>query len=310
MNPSLPLPPNFVNAHATATSRPPSKTPHSRENLLSRPFGTEIISTHKPGVKTPGYSHASLRDGPSVVRPLLASIAAFGLCIGSASALELNFDQAVYEVSPGDSVALTVAFNQPVPNDLDAYALRLLFPADAVALDDGDIDIVSELDHDLFAEGPAERNVTSTSATLRGFADFFEGPYDGTAFVTFHVTVPINAPGGEHVLQLGVADPDGNNFIDGAQAVIDDQIAFGAATLNVDVPVPETIEPIFRNATTGHVGASFSGIPGREYRILASANLQDWSPIVTLTAAQDGTFSFTDTEAAEFSSRFYRVWTD
>ena len=240
----------------------------------------------------------------------LAIVAAFALGAVSAAAIEIDFDQAGYTVDPGDTLELTVALDQPVPNGLDAYALRLSFPTGTVSLDESDIAIVSELDHDLFAEGPADRNVTGASATLRGFADLSEGAYSGTAFVTFHVTVPINAPGGDHQLQLGLADPDGNNFVDGARNVIDTELVFGTAALNIVVPVPETIDPLSLDPLTGSVSAAFRGIPGRDYRIQASTNLQDWSTIRIVTADQTGAFGFTDTDAPDFPRRFYRARTD
>jgi hypothetical protein len=48
--------------------------------------------------------------------------------------------------------------------------------------------------------------------------------------------------------------------------------------------------------------------PGGTCYIDASTNLSaEWLPIVTLQAAQDGTITFTDTNAVQYPTRFYRL---
>jgi hypothetical protein len=53
---------------------------------------------------------------------------------------------------------------------------------------------------------------------------------------------------------------------------------------------------------------SFSGSAGISYTVRASANLLNWLPIGTATQTPSvGTFQFTDTQATNYSKRFYRV---
>ena len=47
--------------------------------------------------------------------------------------------------------------------------------------------------------------------------------------------------------------------------------------------------------------------PGGTYHIQASTDLVQWAQMVTLPAAQDGTINFTDTNAAQYPTRFYRL---
>ena len=58
--------------------------------------------------------------------------------------------------------------------------------------------------------------------------------------------------------------------------------------------------------TNGLPRISLSGLPGDVCRILASPNLVDWQTIATILNAS-GTVQFTDTDATNFSSRFYRM---
>ncbi len=52
------------------------------------------------------------------------------------------------------------------------------------------------------------------------------------------------------------------------------------------------------------------GEPLTDYRIEASENLENWTPIRTgTTSADDGTFDFVDEDAINFTSRFYRATT-
>jgi hypothetical protein len=226
--------------------------------------------------------------------------------------LGLNFNQPVYEVSPGDTVELRVAFAAPVPNGLDAYGLRLTYPAGSLMLTAADIAIVPALNHDLFAQGAASRHVTTGAATIQGFADFAAGPYMGTAVVTFRVTVPSAAPAGNYTLQLGLADPGGNNFVNGNMQVIDNTISFGSATLVVNGSGGALLRftEITRTAQTGHVRLRLSGSPGGSYTIQASTNLSTWNNLATMTAAPDGSFEYTDANAGQFLRRFYRSKSD
>ncbi len=65
-----------------------------------------------------------------------------------------------------------------------------------------------------------------------------------------------------------------------------------------------------RNAS-GHIVLTCLGAPSRTNRIEAVASLTPaptaWTTIATIPAAEDGTFTFTDTAAPGFPSRFYRI---
>jgi hypothetical protein len=229
----------------------------------------------------------------------------------SALALQLTFAEETYAATPGDSLILEVRFDAPVPGGLDAYALRFSFPEGVLHLEAEDIEIVPELDHDLFAEGPAERRVRSTGATVRGFSDFAAGPWSGTAMVTFRVEVPINAPGGSHTLSLAPADPDGNNFIDGQMSSIDSAILFREAQLVVTVPPPVSLGSPEIDPVTRDVTLRFAGLAGRDHQVESSEDLVWWTRLGTVAASlADGSFSWTDNAGAVHERRFYRARSD
>jgi hypothetical protein len=78
------------------------------------------------------------------------------------------------------------------------------------------------------------------------------------------------------------------------------------ATLTVTNPAPSL-------SVAGGGGSTPQGFvfqaavpPGVTYVVFASTNLVDWSPILTNTAVGPMT-TITDTEAANFPSRFYRL---
>ena len=59
--------------------------------------------------------------------------------------------------------------------------------------------------------------------------------------------------------------------------------------------------------TNGHVQLLFVAEPGPAYGVEASTNLTDWELIGVAVDHGEGTFGFTDTNAALFPNRFYRV---
>lgn len=246
----------------------------------------------------PTFAHSALY--------FCAALVLVPIGISSAFGIEIDFDQSAYAAAPGQTIEVSVALNEPVPAGLDGYALRLSFPSAAVTLGESDIAVVPELDHDLFAEGSADRTVGIGTATIAGFAEFSAGAYAGTAIVTFTLTIPENAPDGEHLLELGVADPDGNNFIDGNMDVIDDTIIFGTAGLVVESDRLRAVG-IARDAGSGEIRVTFSGTPGVAYTVEVSDGLEDWSVLETTTAGIDGSFEVLDDQAAQFSRRFYRA---
>ena len=56
----------------------------------------------------------------------------------------------------------------------------------------------------------------------------------------------------------------------------------------------------------GAVIVRFAGIPGIEYNVEATEDLNNWATIGSATAGANGLFQYVDTDAAEHPSRFYR----
>jgi hypothetical protein len=47
--------------------------------------------------------------------------------------------------------------------------------------------------------------------------------------------------------------------------------------------------------------------PGQKYELQTSTDLQTWTPVTSLTGADDGSVSYTDPAAGESPQRFYRL---
>jgi hypothetical protein len=60
-------------------------------------------------------------------------------------------------------------------------------------------------------------------------------------------------------------------------------------------------------AANGEFQAQLSGAPGSNYVFQASNDLKNWLPLVTNSAAADGSVLFSDAEAAIFPARYYRA---
>jgi Bacterial Ig domain/Fibronectin type III domain len=58
--------------------------------------------------------------------------------------------------------------------------------------------------------------------------------------------------------------------------------------------------------TNGTFELTVNGAAGRQVRIMASEDLVRWTPIETVTNTT-GSFAFTDTDAASYSQRFYKI---
>jgi len=74
-------------------------------------------------------------------------------------------------------------------------------------------------------------------------------------------------------------------------------------------PVGQTLISItaIRVLSNSNVHLDCLGVPSQSHSVQASSNLLSWAAIGTATAASDGTFSFTDTNAPAFRLRFYRL---
>ena len=219
--------------------------------------------------------------------------------------IPLDFEHTNYVAGPGDMVTLRVDFGSPVPNGLDVYTLRLLYPEGIFDPSETTVSVVPGLDNDLFGEGPAERAKESDYAEISGAAPLGE-PYLGTTFVEFVVLIEVNSPRGEFPLTLVL--PQENSFVNGVRDVIDEDLILGSAILTIEVPSPEFGEsPVVFDAGAGEVMLSFRGVPSRSYSLEVSEDLENWSELAIVTANSSGDILFTDTEAASHPRRFYRL---
>jgi hypothetical protein len=77
------------------------------------------------------------------------------------------------------------------------------------------------------------------------------------------------------------------------------------ATANAAVPIPAATLKATTRATNGNFSFQVAGIVGSKYVIQASSDLVHWFSVQTNTAP----FTFTDTNAASYHTRFYRSLT-
>ncbi len=57
----------------------------------------------------------------------------------------------------------------------------------------------------------------------------------------------------------------------------------------------------------GRLQLALTGVPGRTYTVLGSADLESWSPLGTATASGNGTLLFTDPDSNALTHRFYKL---
>lgn len=97
---------------------------------------------------------------------------------------------------------------------------------------------------------------------------------------------------------------DANDYLDGGTYSLS-----GGGTIT-PIVVDLRITSITRNSS-GHITLACVGAPGRTNRIEAVTSLNQkpvpWATVATIPAAEDGTFSFTDTSAPAFQTRLYRI---
>ncbi len=87
-------------------------------------------------------------------------------------------------------------------------------------------------------------------------------------------------------------------------------VGIGVVTIRVSGgnPSPSRNVLTLDRDLSGRVTIRFAGIPGRQYRIEATADLANpsWSSLGNATAGVNGLFEFTDTDAANHVTRYYR----
>ena len=76
--------------------------------------------------------------------------------------------------------------------------------------------------------------------------------------------------------------------------------------VNNPAPAPVACKICITPPQAGCVNASLTGTPGQTYVLQASTDMIHWTAISTNVADANGLLSLTDTNAGQFSSRFYR----
>ena len=80
----------------------------------------------------------------------------------------------------------------------------------------------------------------------------------------------------------------------------------------VTYTVPATVTKLppevqIRSAAAGQFILTLSGPTGQTYDVQATQDLKTWTVIGTVTVGADGSLAFTDTNASNFTQRFYRT---
>lgn len=92
------------------------------------------------------------------------------------------------------------------------------------------------------------------------------------------------------------------------------EVTDGLATIKCTITVLVIEDPAFNSKNppqltmeqSGALTIAFTGIPGRNYKILRSTNLVNWTPIATVMASSTGKVTFTDPSPPQ-PSAFYRI---
>lgn len=202
-------------------------------------------------------------------RVLLFLLLFIGITV-SASAVTLQFEHAEYTVARGDYMEVRVSLNQPVPDGLLAYWLRMEYDDRLFDVATAMVDVVPALNFG-FTDPPALRDNGVGHAEIRGFVDLEAPAYTGTAFLNFLLTVREDAPYGVYTFTLVIPQP--NSFINGAMQVFDDQIVLGSATIQIaaiqdanDNGVPDDWELEYYDSLDDVPSSVIK--QGREYSIL------------------------------------------
>jgi Bacterial Ig domain len=92
--------------------------------------------------------------------------------------------------------------------------------------------------------------------------------------------------------------------------VRDSRGASSQGTVNVTVSAPKGSGPNIIDVIAGAAGAATihcAGIPGVAYVLEASTDLVHWTTVGSATAGANGLFEFVDSQAANYTARFYRT---
>jgi phospholipase C len=84
---------------------------------------------------------------------------------------------------------------------------------------------------------------------------------------------------------------------EGAESLPSNQVSFTPGTPNL---LPAA-------APAGQFGLTISGTIGHIYEVEATQDFKTWTPIGTVSVGSSGSSTFTDSAAANFPYRFYRI---
>jgi hypothetical protein len=134
-------------------------------------------------------------------------------------------------------------------------------------------------------------------ALTAGYTGFVNGENTNVLSGTpgLSTTADTNSPVGSYPIQITIGSLSATNYT----------FSLTNGTLTVlEVPAILAIDVAGGQVTVHGKGVS----PGATYQLEASSNLVDWTNIASLQAAGDGTISFEDPDASQYSARFYRAF--
>ena len=174
-------------------------------------------------------------------------------------AFTVGFEQATYEVSPGETFPVRVLISPAPPNGLFSYGVRLLVnETNGVVPQNSSLQPSTPLNFNGVLGAPALKQIQPGSAAIKGTVDFFAVPvvpFSNAFLVTFLVT---DRGGDSYPLRLdffNTLGPTEQIFVDGKGNVLDAQIEFAGALVThiagTNKPLLEILTPIILNRQSG-----------------------------------------------------------
>ncbi len=191
-----------------------------------------------PGSKESGRGRF-FAAGLSVAGAILLATSSVG-----ADAVNVGFDQASYQVAPGQAYSVNVVL-PALPNGLFSYGIRLILPAGkALAAASDSVVVPAPLNFNGTAGAGALKEIGADALGVKGTVDFetIAASYHGTLLATFNLQ-NVAAAGQTYSLSLDLFRTLGATetlFVDGAGVPLDQSIALGSA-LVVVIPEPSTL---------------------------------------------------------------------
>ena len=170
-----------------------------------------------------------------------------------------------------------------------------------------------QINASVIGSAPQIATQPSNQVALAGSTAQFTVAASGSAPLTyqwyFNTNTPLFSPSTNAALSLPGVTPQSAGFYSVVITNALGSVTSSAASLTVVIPL---VTNIVRN-TNRTVTLTFVGLPNATTRIWAATNLSSpafWQPIFTnTTTTTNGAWQFTDTNAVDFSERFYRFST-